>query len=58
MCPRAYYAIGRSVEAFIDIIDDPETGTRVRGTVIRVTASTGAQSNITLETFLAEPPTS
>lgn len=56
--PQSYYSISRSAEVFVQIIQDAETGARVRGTTIRVVAAADAQSIITIETFIAEPPLS
>ncbi|MFG0256342.1 MAG: hypothetical protein ACF8GE_00390 [Phycisphaerales bacterium JB043] len=54
--PVAYSAIGRSTEVFEHIVQDAETGARIRGTTIRITVTADQRTAIVVETFVAEPP--
>lgn len=56
--PPTYQTISRRAEIFEHIIQDVDTGVRMRGTTIRVIVTADGRTALVIQTFVAEPPIS
>ncbi|MHC4976496.1 MAG: hypothetical protein ACYTF7_07800 [Planctomycetota bacterium] len=54
--PPTYHNISRRAETFEHIVQDVDTGVRMRGTTIRVTVTADGRTALVVQTFVAEPP--